>query len=66
MRPTLLLGDHATLAMGATRRIGSVPKPCTNAQHTPPSMMLYKPGTYEHVCPGCGMKGVFTVESVTL
>jgi rRNA maturation endonuclease Nob1 len=35
--------------------------PCYHPEHNPPSAMVYKPGTYEHICPGCGNRIVFTV-----
>lgn len=34
---------------------------CQHPEHEPPSMRVFKPGTYEHTCPGCGHKGFFVV-----
>lgn len=51
-----------------TRRIADVPdrcaspRPCTHPDHGPPTMMVYEPGVYEHICPRCGAVHVFTVE----
>lgn len=39
---------------------------CQHPEHEPPSMMVFKPGTYEHECPSCSRKLVFTVPLVTL
>lgn len=49
-----------------TRKIADIPVPCLDHEHKPPSMMLFEPGVYEHVCPSCGHKTVFTVPRVTL
>lgn len=46
---------------GGTRKIAELPRVCTSAQHDPPSMMVYEPGVWEHVCPDCGARQVFTV-----
>ena len=48
----------------STRKIKDAPKPCLNPEHNPPSHMVYQPGTYEHICPGCGKKIIFTVLQV--
>lgn len=34
---------------------------CLNPDHNVPSMICLQPGTYEHECPGCHRKTVFTV-----
>jgi hypothetical protein len=36
--------------------------PCFHREHYPPSMMVFKPGTYEHTCPACGHVTIFTVQ----
>ena len=36
-------------------------KPCNHPEHNPPSLISLPPGTYEHICPGCGYKTVFVV-----
>jgi hypothetical protein len=36
-------------------------RPCRHPDHEPPKMMVFQPGTYEHECPACGKKIVFTV-----
>lgn len=35
--------------------------PCRRPEHEPPMHMVYEPGIYEHECPGCGSKTMFTV-----
>ena len=56
-----------------TRKIADIPTPCPPAEqrrvcmhpeHTPPSMMVYKPGVYEHTCPGCLRRVTVTVPLV--
>lgn len=39
---------------------------CLNPDHTPPTMMVFEPGLYEHECPDCGHKTRFRVEGFTL
>ena len=46
------------------RKIADPPKICTHPEHKIPSHMVFAPGTYEHVCPGCGKKTIFTVPLV--
>jgi hypothetical protein len=41
------------------------PPPCTHPEHSPPSMIVLEPGTYEHTCPRCGARATFTVDRVT-
>ena len=36
-------------------------KPCFDPEHNPPKHCVFEPGIYEHVCPGCGKKTVFTI-----
>lgn len=38
-----------------------VGKPCYDPGHNVPGMQVFEPGTYEHTCPSCGNKIVFTV-----
>lgn len=41
------------------------PEPiCLSPEHLPASMVVRSPGTYEHICPSCGERTVFTVPSV--
>lgn len=47
--------------MSPTKKIADAPVPCFHPEHDPPSMMVFEPGTYEHTCPSCGKKVVFTV-----
>jgi hypothetical protein len=58
--------------IGGTRKIGDIsdepniwkntPKDiCYHPEHNPPSMRVYFPGIYEHICPGCGHRFVFTI-----
>lgn len=35
---------------------------CRHPDHDIPTMIVYTPGTYEHVCAGCGVKTYFTVD----
>ena len=49
---------------GGTRKISDPPMICRHQEHYPPSHMVYEPGTWEHVCPGCGARHVFVVPSV--
>lgn len=48
-----------------TRKISDLPRTCQHPAHNPPSMMVYSPGVWEHVCPSCGSKQTFTVQEVT-
>lgn len=36
---------------------------CHDREHNPPNMMVFSPGTYEHECPSCHVKQVFTIPS---
>lgn len=51
-----------------TRKIADSPltKMCRHPEHNPPGMQVFEPGTYEHTCPGCGHKMVFTVAGMTM
>lgn len=46
-----------------TRKIADPPvlQPCRHPAHKPPNMCVFEPGMYEHICPGCGNKIIFTV-----
>jgi|HubBroStandDraft_4_1064222.scaffolds.fasta_scaffold64215_2 hypothetical protein len=49
---------------GGTRKIGELPpesRPCRHPEHNPPGYQVFRPGIYEHACPGCGKKQTFTV-----
>lgn len=49
----------------STRKIAQpIPRPCRDPEHAPPKYRSYTPGTYEHRCPSCGHKTVFTIEQV--
>lgn len=48
------------------RKIADFPMPCRSSEHNPPNMIVLEPGTYEHTCPQCGHKTVFTVGGVFL
>lgn len=39
---------------------------CRHPEHNPPNMIVLPPGVYEHTCPSCGAKKIFTVNRVTL
>ena len=34
---------------------------CYDPDHSPPTMMVYEPGLYEHECPTCHRKVTFRV-----
>jgi hypothetical protein len=38
---------------------------CLDPDHNPPSHMVFEPGAYEHECPSCGRKLMFTVPLIT-
>jgi len=40
-------------------------KTCLDPAHNPPMHIVLEPGTYEHTCPNCGYKIIFTVPRVT-
>ena len=50
-----------------TRKIAEPTKSerCLSSEHEPPMHMVYSPGTWEHICPQCGKKSVFTVPLIT-
>lgn len=41
------------------------PRLCRSPEHNPPKMIVLAPGTYEHTCPACGYKMIFTVSPVS-
>lgn len=43
------------------RRIKEPEVLCLNPEHNPPGNIVLEPGTYEHVCPGCGKITIFEV-----
>lgn len=47
-----------------TKKIADAPMPCLCPDHEPPRNRVFDPGTYEHTCPSCGKKTVFTVPMV--
>ena len=52
---------------GRTRKIGEPPpRPCQDPQHNPAGMVVREPGMYEHICPRCGQKQIFTVSGMYL
>ena len=46
------------------KKIKEPEKVCLNPEHNPPTHIVLSPGTYEHVCPGCGKKTVFEVPQI--
>lgn len=44
--------------------VGHNPPPCSNPNHDLPRHILLAPGTYEHVCPGCGVKQNIVIPEV--
>ncbi len=51
-----------------TRKIADLPSDnmCRDPQHEPPSMQVFEPGVYEHVCPSCGRSMHFVVQRPVL
>ena len=48
-----------------TRKIAEPPPPpCRDLQHDPAGMIVRDPGTYEHICPSCGKRQIFTIPQV--
>lgn len=62
------LTDNLENRKQATRKIAEPERQrlCNDPQHNPPSMYCFSPGTYEHTCPACGVKKIFTVPQTTL
>lgn len=48
-----------------TIKIAEPEKICTHPEHDPATHQVFEPGTYEHTCPACGKKQIFTVPNVT-
>jgi hypothetical protein len=48
----------------STRKIADIEdsEPCRDPEHEPAKYMVYEPGIWEHVCPGCGKLQRFRVE----
>lgn len=58
---------HFLEEMMPTRKIADEKeehKPCFHPDHNVPSHQVFKPGTYEHECAGCGQKKVFVVRGI--
>lgn len=47
------------------KKLEDVQKPCFHYGHNPPTHMYYAPGSYEHICPGCGSKIIFNVPFIS-
>jgi hypothetical protein len=43
------------------KKIAEIVRSCQSNEHNPPSMMVWSDGVYEHTCPACGAKQIFTV-----
>ncbi len=39
---------------------------CKHPEHNPPGHIVLPPGVYEHTCPACGIRIVFTVTDTGL
>ena len=50
----------------STKKIADVPKACQHPEHLPPAYRVFKPGMYEHTCPACKKKTIFTIKDVRL
>jgi hypothetical protein len=49
-----------------TRKISdSTRQYCRDSEHNPPQFMVWEDGTYEHECPSCHHKTIFTVANPT-
>lgn len=48
-----------------TKKIADLPRVCRHPEHNPPNMMVYIDGVWEHVCPACGVRQMFTVSKPT-
>ncbi len=44
-----------------TKKISDLQDRCTSRGHNPPTNQVFRPGIYEHTCPACGKRTVFTV-----
>lgn len=49
-----------------TKKLRDAEEACRHRQHEVPSMQVFSPGVWEHVCPGCGRRVEFTVGTVSL
>jgi len=52
-----------------TRKIKDIPQPekqCLDMEHYPAQMAVFSPGVYEHECPSCHKKTIFTVNPTGL
>lgn len=38
---------------------------CKHPEHLPPAHIYLSNGVYEHTCPGCGNKTIFTINNPT-
>jgi len=47
------------------RKIADIPKSCLSPEHVPPSHIVLENGVYEHTCPSCLAKTIFTVNRPT-
>ena len=50
---------------GGTRKIRDIKPLCLHPEHKPPKYCVFEPGEYEHICPGCGYKTIFTVPRIS-
>lgn len=48
------------------RKLADLPEPCLSPEHGVPTHMVVAPGIYEHICPSCGHRTVFTVSGGSL
>lgn len=49
-----------------TRKIADLPALCRHPEHEPGAHVVRENGVYEHECPSCGAKTLFTVSKPTL
>lgn len=65
IRPVIADPKIVKFPQPGTRKIADLPKVCKHPEHEPPKFKVFEPGIYEHVCPACEHRTVFTVNSIT-
>lgn len=53
------------MKQAGTRKVAEPRQFCRHPEHKPAGHIVLQPGTYEHVCPGCGQTTRFHVPLVT-
>ena len=47
------------------RKVDDIKPCCNHPEHNPPGHMVYEPGVYEYICPGCGKVKKFNVNRIS-